>query len=176
MSNGFTDDWLASHQAKIARQRSSGRPDLRLVTPSPDNRASQLPMGQRDAPGAKSRTKKNRPEEKLQIDVAEYLEYALPPPLRFWHTPNQRGTRAKFEARILKAMGVKPGIGDILIGGWRTLIWIELKSKTGRLEPEQKDWRDWCNSVGIPWFLCRSIDDVVEALESLQIRLLARLQ
>jgi len=78
-------------------------------------------------------------------------------------------------AALLKAFGVKKGAADVLILGWpASFIWIELKTATGTLTREQKDWRDWCRSIGAPWFLCRSLDDVIEALESLQIRLLAR--
>jgi hypothetical protein len=51
---------------------------------------------------------------------------------------------------------------------------IELKSATGSLSRPQRAWRDWCRAIGAPWFLCRSLDDVIEALESLQIRLRVR--
>ena len=30
---------------------------------------------------------------------------------------------------------------------------IEIKSKNGRLSPEQRAWRDWCQAGQIPW-LC----------------------
>lgn len=175
MTNGFSEEWLTQHKAKIAAGRAAPEPPkLRLVGRG-SNAADLVQEAPRAAPGEKARTISNRPEEALQLQVVEYLELALPAPLRFWHTPNQRGTRTAWENKLLAALGVKPGIGDVLIGGWRTLIWIELKSPTGRLSEAQKDWRDWCALVGIPWFLCRSLEDVVEALESLQIRLKVRL-
>lgn len=177
MANGFSEEWFAEQQAKAARRRA-----LSLVKPieshlagDGSNCTGRAQEESRGTPGKKPRTSPKREEEKLQIAIVEFLGWALPEPLRFWHTPNQRGTRKAWEVQLLKALGVKPGIGDILIGGWRTLIWIEVKTPTGTLSDAQKDWRDWCHLVGIPWFLCRSIDDVVDALESLQIRLKVKL-
>ena len=47
-----------------------------------------------------------------------------------------------------------PGQGDLYgyIWGGR-VIEIELKAKNGRLSPEQRAWRDWCQAGQIPW-LC----------------------
>ncbi len=113
-------------------------------------------------------------EDEIQIAAMRFLDIALPSPLRAMHIPNG-GSRNEFEAGKLKAMGVKAGAADILILGWRVFIWIELKSRTGKLRTEQAEWRDWCVAIGAPWFLCRSVEDVAEALESLQIRLIGRL-
>lgn len=47
-----------------------------------------------------------------------------------------------------------PGQGDlygIVFGGGH--LEVELKSKNGRLTPEQRAWRDWCLAGQIPW-LC----------------------
>ena len=47
-----------------------------------------------------------------------------------------------------------PGQGDLygyIFGG--RVIEIEIKSKNGRLSPEQRAWRDWCQAGQIPW-LC----------------------
>lgn len=180
MAYGFTEEWLAEQQAKAAARRQAPTgPRLRLVADGSNCPNDQEQEATRGSPEEKPRTlsaTKERPEEALQIQAVEYLELALPAPFRFWHTPNQRGTRSRWENMLLKAMGVKAGVGDILIAGGRPpLIWLELKSPTGRLSDPQKDWRDWCALVGIPWFLCRSLEDVVEALESLQIRLKVRL-
>lgn len=181
MPNGFSEEWFAAQQAKAAlrRARSPDRPTVIHLAGGGSNTAGQAQEERRKpgrgAPGEKPRHKINRAEEALQIQIVEFLDWALPEPLRFWHTPNQRGTRKAWEVALLAALGVKPGIGDILIGGWRTLIWIEVKTPTGTLSKSQKDWRDWCHQVGIPWFLCRSLEDVADALESLQIRLKARL-
>lgn len=58
------------------------------------------------------------------------------------HIPNG-GRRNIREAARLKKMGVRPGVSDYLLpisrGGYIGL-WVELKSKLGRLTPEQRAW------------------------------------
>jgi hypothetical protein len=112
--------------------------------------------------------------------VASFLDWALVPPARWLHIPNG-GKRDAREAARLKGMGVKAGAADVLIlspswkrdGHWE-FVWIELKSATGSLSRDQKDWRDWCRSIGAPWFLCRSRDDVIAACEDAGVPLKAR--
>lgn len=153
--------WLAAHNAKMART------PLRVI----DRDATPVAPGPQPVAKAK---KPAIPEEDIQILVAAFLDRALPADYRWLHIPNG-GARSKREGGIFKAMGVKAGAADVLIlTPVGKFIWIELKTATGRLRTEQEGWRDWCRAIGAPWFLCRSLDDVIEALESLQIRLRVR--
>lgn len=129
-------------------------------------------------------------EQDLQIQVAEFLDLALEAPQRWFHVPNG-GFRTAAEAALFKAQGVKAGVGDVLIlcplpdnlrviqagftlpAGAR-LVWIELKSEDGRLSTAQKDWRAWCELVGVPWYCCRSLEDVVAACADAGVRLRAQ--
>lgn len=43
---------------------------------------------------------------------------------------------------------------------------IELKSPTGSLSKEQRDWRDTCLRLGVLWILARSTDDVRDGLSA----------
>lgn len=118
--------------------------------------------GERPAPNLKH--KLNRPEEDLQIATAELLDLGLPQGWRWWHTPNQRGTRKFWEQKLLKALGVKPGVQDVtIVGPNPRLVIIELKSDTGGLSKAQREWRDFYRSIGVPWFLARSLEDVIAA-------------
>lgn len=87
------------------------------------------------------------PEEDLQRTCVEWLGLHAPRhPLlaRAIHVPNG-GKRPRGEAGRLKALGVKKGVPDILLPlpcpktGWSGLA-IELKSATGALTDEQRDW------------------------------------
>lgn len=80
----------------------------------------------------------NRPEEALQRQVAAFLDVALPEDAVWWHTPNQRGTRARFENEILKALGVKGGFPDVAILFRGRLYCIELKAP-GRKPTDAQD-------------------------------------
>jgi hypothetical protein len=98
--------------------------------------------------------------------VAQFLDASLPADWRWFHTPNESGTRARWENQRLSALGVKPGVADvILLKPDGRDVWIELKSARGVLSEAQKGWRDWRRSIGAAWFLCRSLEDVVAALE-----------
>lgn len=175
MAYGFTEEWFAEQQAKAKARRLGGPPDLRLVNRGSDQ-VDQVQAAPRGSPAGKPRTlSRDAPlETPLQIAAASYLDLALPEPLRALHIPNGE-LRHPAVAGKLKAMGVKEGAADLLILGFHPFIWIELKSAKGRLTQAQKDWRDWCRSIGAPWFLCRSLEDIAEALESLQIRLKVKL-
>lgn len=176
MPNGFSEEWLTQHKAKIAAGRAAPEPPKLHLVGGGSNATGQGQTASRGTPGEKPRIhSRDAPlEGPLQIAAAEYLELALPEPLRFFHVPNGE-LRDPAVAGKLKAMGVKEGVADILILGFHPFIWIELKSAKGRLRPSQKAWRDWCLQIGAPWFLCRSLEDLVDALESLQIRLKVRL-
>lgn len=181
MSYGFDQEWLDKHNAKRAAQRVSHPTrlvdrDREAATSSLGSRLNGSPaagLGPAGGEAVEGTRSPHQSEDDLQKQVAAFLEWALPEPLRFLHIPNG-GKRHPAVAALLKAFGVKKGAADVLILGWRSFIWIELKTATGSLSREQKGWRDWCHLIGAPWFLCRSLDDVIEALQSLQIRLVAR--
>lgn len=139
------------------------------VTPAVARATPQA--GERPAP----KSKKQRPEEVLQIAAAELLDLALPQGWRWWHTPNQRGTRKFWEQQLLKALGVKAGVQDItIVGPDPRLVIIELKAGDGKLSRSQKDWRDFYRSIGVPWFLARSIEDVISSCQDAGVPLRAR--
>lgn len=101
------------------------------------------------------------PEQALQIQVAGFLSYALPPGIVFFHVPNGGG-RSKAEAGILKAMGVRPGVPDLgFILPTGMVAWVELKAAKGRLTPAQAEFRDMMRGRGIPIAECRSLEEVV---------------
>jgi hypothetical protein len=181
MAGGFSEDWYRDHQKRVAGMRPATRVVDRDAAPAttdlgPDyatafarNPVLTSAPGGAEKPGTKC---KRRPEQDLQKQVASYLRWALPTDFRFHHSPNETGTRAAWEGMLLKALGVSAGFPDLIIlTPTARFIAIELKSNTGSLSRPQREWRDWCRAIGAPWFLCRSLDDVIEALESLQISL-----
>lgn len=121
-----------------------------------------------------------RPEQALQKAQVAFLDWALMAPWRFLHIPNG-GFRTPAEAGLMKALGQKEGAADLLFLGppglvaW-PFVWIENKAPKGRLSAAQEDWRDWCQSIGAPWFLCRSMDDLVAACADAGVPLRGRPQ
>lgn len=112
--------------------------------------------------GKKSRRKS--PEEDLHRTCFEWvvLMQRSQPVLKWMiHVPNG-GKRPMGEAGKLKAMGVKPGVPDLLIpkasGSWMGLA-IELKSPVGRLSDPQREWLAELAGEGYLCSVCRSFGE-----------------
>lgn len=82
------------------------------------------------------------------------------PELRWLFAVPNGGWRAKRTAAAMKAEGAKPGVPDYLLpvqrGGYVGLA-IELKTATGRVRPEQREWlallaqQGWHTAVARGW-------------------------
>ena len=127
----------------------------------------------------------NRPEQALQQSIVEYLQLALRPDVRWWHTPSG-GWRSKVEAAIFKGIGAKAGVPDLCfawsewsrwgINGESTsydpvpvsrIAFIEVKAEGGKLSFEQRQWQMWCEARGIPHAVVRSLDEAIAFVKGL---------
>lgn len=115
---------------------------------------------------------RSRPEQALGMAVADYLSLALPPEV-LW-TAVGHGGGGKIRGAILKRMGLLSGVPDLVIfyndefGVYRVL-WIELKSSTGRQSPEQRDFAARAIILRHFYSLCRSVSDVEAALKKFHV-------
>lgn len=107
-----------------------------------------------------------KPEEILQIAIADYLRLQYPNVL-WWHTANERQTSPQRGAK-LKRMGVKAGVPDILIFEFIGLIHglaIELKIKPNKPTKNQLQvledlkYRDWKTAV------CYNFDEAKKIID-----------
>lgn len=119
-----------------------------------------------------------QPERALQIDVAKYLKLALRSPSYF--SAIGHGGGGKIRGAILKTMGMKPGLPDIIVlhpvlqrgnnaGCW--VIGIELKSATGGLTPAQKATKVAFEEAGGFYYVARSVIEVGGFLQGLGVPL-----
>jgi len=85
----------------------------------------------------------------------------------FAHIPNE-GKRSQQAARLLKAMGMIPGFVDwVFMGPWgNCVIELKLPGKADKLRQSQLDFKEWCDSDGVPHFVCTSVAQVEAALLS----------
>lgn len=175
----WSEQDLASFEARRDAHKAERQATIGAhLTQEPAPHPAGCPIVTAPRGGNGAPTRRARPEQDLQILVAEALDWGLPPPLRWMHIPNGE-KRDPVSAAILKGMGVKPGAADGLILGTHVhhglpFFWLELKSKDGRLSDDQKDWRDWCLAIGAGWALCRSLGDVHAALADAGIQLKVR--
>lgn len=110
-------------------------------------------------------------EQDEQIALFRWAAYAAgqyPQLANMYHVPNG-GKRTRFEAGLFKAMGVKPGVPDIVLdwpaGGFHGLR-IELKrAHGGRIETAQGEWRKRLIEAGYCAVVCRGWDAARQVIE-----------
>lgn len=115
--------------------------------------------------------KRAQPEMQVHKAIMAYLDSALPSTVRAFH-PANGGRRDAKTGAMLKALGVKAGVADIVLvrqGG--VMAFIEIKADKGSISPAQRDWRDWCGENGVPYAVVRSVGDVQAVLTDWNIEL-----
>lgn len=84
------------------------------------------------------------------------------------HAIPNGGHRSKTQGAKLKAEGAKAGVWDMFLpipsGPWHGL-WIEFKSSTGRVEPEQRKWERKMQSLGFNTMVCFSVDSAIAGMK-----------
>lgn len=130
---------------------------------------SQTSIGWRGQP----RKITKRPEESLQRAVVKFLTASKPDCLWFAST-NQKGTRSKTEMGILKAMGARAGVADLVFFRGGFIGFIELKSPKGTQSPAQEQFQAECDAAGVPYMVCRSLAEVEETLAGWGVQLRAK--
>lgn len=107
--------------------------------------------------------KRGNQEQKLQIAVCSYVDYALPDVLYF-SVPNH-GKRGKIDAIMQQKMGLKPGVSDLLffwIGGIGA---IELKVGKNKMTATQHDFANQWRDKGGHFACCYDLNEVEGAFK-----------
>lgn len=108
--------------------------------------------------------KRAQPESLLQQAVIKLLQYRYPKNVLFFSVPNE-GARTQANASRLKAMGMLAGVSDILVFWKDGMGAIELKAGKNTLTETQKAFKQRWIALGGEYEVCRSLDDVIHALE-----------
>lgn len=110
-----------------------------------------------------------RDEQGLQAAIVE-LFHALGVFKRaiVFSVPNE-GKRTKTTAGRLKAMGMLPGVTDLVLVHDGRAFFLEVKMPRGRLSPQQKEFEDLCRSRGACWALVRSVEEAKEQIQRWEI-------
>lgn len=114
-----------------------------------------------------------RPEEQIHRALAAHLRVRLPKPWMFWHTPNG-GYRTPVEAAVMKSIGQRSGMPDLLLAGEGRVIGVEVKTPKGTLSPAQKDTIAALAEAGIPTIIVRSVDEAEAVLRQMGVPLKGR--
>ena len=112
-------------------------------------------------------TRRRTPEADAQRAIVKALRVVLPRGSVVHHAANEvtSGDRqAKLRQAVLVGMGVYPGFADLIVLSGGRVLFLEVKSRTGRLSPPQVAFRDSVQAQGFAWALVRSVEDALGAL------------
>ncbi len=98
-------------------------------------------------------------EIRLHCAALQYLRVTCPNCLVF-HVPNG-GARTAATGKMLKAMGLHPGVFDLtVIGPDGQHYYLEAKTAKGRLSPAQEAFKFELIRRGVPYVIFRNLGDV----------------
>ena len=108
-------------------------------------------------------------EDALQTACVTWFDLQYPSIAYLLHHSPNGGKRDAREAARFKRMGVRAGFPDLILlypaSGYNYLA-IELKTKTGRQSPLQKQYEQLINAYGGKYVVCRSVDDFQREVKS----------
>ena len=111
--------------------------------------------------------RRSTPEADVQRAIVSALRFALPRDAIVHHCVNEvteAGPRGAKRQAILVGMGVHAGFADLIVMSGGSVLFLEVKSETGRLRKSQAIFRDTVCAQGFGWALVRSVDDALGAL------------
>lgn len=101
-------------------------------------------------------------EYNIQANCVKWFRLQYPDFL-IWNTPNEATYRNK---GYFGNLGVLTGVSDLIVALPNHIMFIEMKSKTGRQSLEQKQFQQKVESLGFEYYLIRSFDDFHNLIES----------
>lgn len=85
--------------------------------------------------------------------------------LTYAHIPNE-GRRSRIAGSNLRRMGLRAGFPDLVVFGHFGCGVIELKTETGKIRPNQREWAERFQTFEIPHAICRSLEDVMTRVDA----------
>jgi hypothetical protein len=105
-----------------------------------------------------------QPEAAIQRAVFQHLEQRPAPGVFAFHVPNG-GARRRIEAAILKGLGVKAGVPDVIAIKAGQAFALELKADAGRLSPKQQTSHEALARAGAIIGVAHGLDNALSWLE-----------
>ena len=118
------------------------------------------------------------PEQRLQRAVGNYLDAKG----ALWTHPLNEAKRSKFERWLMKILGCKKGVPDVLIfepqeftseeqflqqfGQPKIGLAIELKIGSNKPTVEQSFWLNSLRAKGWETAVCRTLDEAIETIDN----------
>lgn len=110
------------------------------------------------------RRKPRHIEENLQSSCVTWFRMTHPECIIF-ACPNG-GSRNRLEAVNMKRSGVLAGVSDLIIVAARAVLFVEMKTKTGRQSKNQKTFQSNIERLGFEYKICRSLSSFQSTIEN----------
>jgi hypothetical protein len=110
------------------------------------------------------KTRRQYPESALQKAVIAYLRIRAKPHVIYFHVP-QGGRMRPQRGALLKALGVRAGVADIILFHNCLAYCLELKAPSGRMSPDQETFAADCKAAGVAYTVAYSLDAALAALK-----------
>lgn len=104
-------------------------------------------------------------EHGIQVRLLNRMRMKAPQ-LRVLAIPNQ-GQRSAYGNMRMRAEGLTKGTWDLLAQGDGEIAWLELKTRTGQITPEQLDFGNWLVNNRFRCGVFRSVETAEQWLQSL---------
>jgi hypothetical protein len=106
-------------------------------------------------------------ESKIQCDIVQYLQLRG---IFFFSVPNEiagggRGKTAMIRTARAKSMGLRSGVSDLIIVLPSKILFMEVKTNTGRQSENQKYFQKKVTELGFEYFIVKSVEDVKKILD-----------
>ena len=100
------------------------------------------------------------PEAQIQAAIVDALHYLYPrgSTVVWFAVPNEQ-RRTAVGGAAMKAIGRQAGVADlVLMAPGRPVLFLEVKSSTGRQRRTQREFETWARNAGQRYEVCRSPD------------------
>jgi VRR-NUC domain len=107
--------------------------------------------------------RRQQPERTIHQALVQHVEWRLPRDTYWWH-PATGGKRLAVTGALMKSLGNKPGLPDIMLISSGKVFGIELKADTGRLSPVQKRCHEDLRRAGCVVGVAAGLDQAIDLL------------
>lgn len=103
-----------------------------------------------------------------EVEQRTVVQYCRLKNLPYFRVPSETFTSSWNQKRKNKELGVVRGVPDLFVITNGILIAIEMKRiKGSTTSPQQKEWIQRLNDVGVPAKVCKGADEAIKFIESM---------
>jgi len=107
-----------------------------------------------------------RPEQDIHRAVVRHLKVRGMPGLVYWHAPMGIHAASKIQGAIMKSLGARAGVSDLILVHQGKIFALELKPDGGRVTEHQIEFMQDLSLAGGFTAVATGIDQALKTLET----------